>query len=90
MPAPLPLGRVVATPRALEMLSSADTDPGELLERHRCGDWGELDEHDWQENERSLANGWRVLSSYRIGEEKVWIITVADRSATTILFPEEY
>jgi hypothetical protein len=90
MPGPLPLGRILATPGALEMLSSAGTAPGELLERHRCGNWGELDEQDRRENERSLANGWRVLSSYRIGEDKVWIITEADRSATTILLPEEY
>jgi hypothetical protein len=90
MPGPLPLGRVVATPGALEMLAVAEVDPGELLERHRCGDWGELDEEDRLENERSLENGWRMLSSYRVGGEKVWIITEADRSATTILLPEEY
>lgn len=90
MPAPLPLGRVVATPGALEMLAAAEIDPGELLDRHRSGDWGELDTQDCRENERSLENGWRVLSSYLVGESRVWIITEADRSATTILLPEEY
>jgi hypothetical protein len=72
------------------MLAAASADPLQLLERHRCGDWGEIDDHDRRENERSLAKDWRVLSSYPVGEEKVWIITEADRSATTILLPEEY
>ncbi len=54
------------------------------------GTGGELDAHDHRENERSLRNGWRVLSSYPVGDGKVWIITEADRSCTTILLPEEY
>ena len=61
-----------------------------LLARHRSGDWGELNEQDRRENELSLEHGWRVLSSYPIGEGRVWIITEADRSYTTILLPEEY
>lgn len=89
---PLPLGRVLATPGALRVLSEAGEDPFRLLARHATGDWGELDAHDRRENERSLRNGWRVLSSYPLGEDggKVWIITEADRSATTVLLPEEY
>ena len=90
---PLPLGRVSATPGALRTLSEVGEDPLRLLVRHASGDWGELDAHDRQENQRSLKNGWRVLSSYPIGEdggEKVWVITEADRSVTTILRPEEY
>ncbi len=90
----LPLGRVVATPGALEMLVAAGEEPGQLLGRHRSGDWGELDEQDRRENERSLVHGWRILSSYPVGDsskdKRVWIITEADRSATTILLPEEY
>ena len=85
-----PLGRVMATPGALKVLDEAGEDPLSLLSRHRSGDWGELDAHDQKENERSLKNGWRVLSAYPIGERKVWIITEADRSVTTILLPEEY
>jgi hypothetical protein len=76
------------------MLVAARTDPGQLLDRHRSGDWGELDKQDRRENERSLVNGWRILSSYPVGngskDKRVWIITEADRSATTILLPEEY
>ena len=86
----LPLGRVVATPGALRVLVEAGEDPLSLLSRHYSGDWGELDTHDRKENELSLKNGWRVLSSYPVGEKKVWIITEADRSVTTVLLPEEY
>ena len=86
------LGRTVATPGALTLLTEYGTDPAELLERHRIGDWGEVPSEDARENERSLKYGWRVFSSYPVGEhgEKIWIITEADRSATTILLPEEY
>jgi hypothetical protein len=87
---PLPLGRIVATPGALEVLSEAGEDPLGFLARHASGDWGELDPHDRRENERSLKHGWRLLSSYPVGGKTVWITTEADRSVTTILLPEEY
>ena len=90
MTAPLPLGRVVATPGALELLSEAGEHPFRYLSRHASGDWGELDHHDRRENELSIKNGRRVLSSYPVGERKVWIITEADRSVTTLLLPEEH
>ena len=86
----LPLGRVVATPRALQLLHETGQDPFDYLFRHASGDWGELDAHDRRENQLSLKHGWRVLSRYPVGERKVWIITEADRSVTTILLPEEY
>ena len=87
---PLPLGRVVATPGTLNVLSEAGEDPTHYLTRHSSGDWGELGDDDRKENERSLRHGWRVLSSYPVGNRRVWIITAADRSVTTILLPEEY
>ena len=61
------------------------------LTRHRRGDWGNLTDEDKQENELSLKAGYRILSAYESkGLPKIWIITEADRSATTILFPDEY
>ena len=60
------------------------------LKRHVRGDWGDLCQEDRQENELSLNEGFRLLSAYKRGEERIWIITEADRSATTILFPKEY
>jgi hypothetical protein len=90
MMGPLPLGRIVATPGALRILSEAGEDPLRYLARHASGDWGDLDAHDRGENERSLKHGWRVLSSYPVGGKTVWVITEADRSVTTILLPEDY
>jgi len=83
-------GRIVATPGALEVLEDAGVEPHELLRRHLSGDWGELDAHDRRENERSLKHGFRVLSSYPVGGQKVWVITEADRSSTCLLLPSEY
>ena len=82
------VGNVVVTQGAL------DLDPDEVFEallRHMCGDWGTVDEEDWNANDESLKFAARILSAYvdRRGE-KFWIITEADRSATTILRPEEY
>ena len=71
-------------------MAEAGEDPLYFLARHATGDWGELCSRDRRENELSLRHGWRVLSSYTVGDAKVWVITEADRSATTILLPEEY
>ena len=90
MMAQLPLGRVVATPGALKLLTEAREHPFDLLARHATGDWGELCAFDRRQNEIALREGYRVLSSYDVLAERVWIITEADRSVTTILLPEEY
>src|SRR6267143_1384398 len=86
------LGQLVATPGALAALAKAGQTPLDFLTRHVCGDWGELDPHDQKENELGLKRGFRLLSSYRTssGDTKVWVITEADRSVTTVLLPEEY
>jgi hypothetical protein len=89
MRAPLPLGQVVATPGALKLLSEIGEDPFGYIARHAAGDWGELCAFDRRQNEIALREGYRVLSSYSVGEKSVWIITEADRSVTTILLPEE-
>jgi hypothetical protein len=90
MTAPLPLGRVVATPGALKLLSEASEDLFGYLVRHATGDWGDLCAFDRRQNQIALRDGYRVLSSYQVGRDCVWIITEADRSVTTILLPEEY
>ena len=84
------LGRVVATPAALAVLEEAVVEPVELLRRHHAGDWGFVPAEDARENERSVQRGYRIISSYPVGEEKVWIITEADRSSTCLLLPSEY
>ena len=60
------------------------------LHRFTCGDWGEMDPEDIDANNEALQNGERLFAAYRTSEGKIWIITEADRSATTILFPDEY
>ena len=60
------------------------------LKRHARGDWGDLCKEDKEENEFALDKYLRIFSAYETGPRKIWIITEADRSVTTILFPEEY
>jgi hypothetical protein len=79
-----PLGRVVITPHALGQLTPADIQLG--LQRHQAGDWGDLGEEDWKENDQALRTGLRLLSSYRsAGGVTFWIITEADRSSSCLL-----
>jgi hypothetical protein len=86
-----PLGQLVATQGAVEAFTRNKQEPTEFLRRHWRGDWGELDAEDIAENEFSLANGFRLLSRYALVDgTAIYIITEADRSATTILLPEEY
>ncbi len=85
------LGQIVATPGALEALKRANQTPATFLDRHVTGDWGELGDEDKQANERALRAGLRILSAYTTSDGvKLWIITEADRSATTMLLPSEY
>ena len=84
-----PLGMVVVAQRAYAALSTLDIHHG--LVRHASGDWGELCEDDWAENQTALQLGYRLLSGYRSSKGiRFWIITEADRSVTTVLLPEEY
>jgi len=86
-----PLGQAVATPGALEALCQAGQSPTEFLGRHVIGDWGDVCDEDKQSNEDALLDGSRLLSAYcTVSGVKIWVITEADRSATTILLPEEY
>jgi len=84
-------GRVVATPGALQALEKAEQLPAAFLDRHVNGDWGEVPEADKQENAWSVAPGFRILSAYTTSAgDRIWILTEADRSATTIVLPDEY
>ena len=80
----------MATPGALKLLMEVGTYPFEYLARHATGDWGDLCAFDRRQNEIALREGYRVFSSYEMITGRVWIITEADRSVTTILLPEEY
>jgi len=83
------LGRTLATPGAMERTTPMERQVALL--RHRQGDWGDVGTKDWQSNDWACRNDARLLSAYHtIDGTKFWIITEADRSATTILLPGEY
>ena len=85
------VGRVVATPGAMDALQAAGVDALALLARHVTGDWGDVDAQDAQENEFSIGRHLRILSAYALPDgARVWVLTEADRSMTTILLPGEY
>jgi hypothetical protein len=86
-----PLGDLYSTPGALAALEEAKSTALDLVARHVTGDWSEMAEEDQQANQLAVADGSRVFSAYHLSTGvKLWIITEADRSATTLLLPDEY
>ena len=89
-----PLGRIVATPNALDTLARHGRTPAEFIARHAAGDWSKLCAEDAAENVLSVARGFRVFSSYAYDvaqpDAKVWIITEADRFSTCVPLTEYY
>ena len=94
----LALGRVVATPGALDVVRGHGLDVLGLVHRHARGDWGDLSPGDALANDLALdpACPARVLSAYEFPSTEgrtgghLWVITEADRSATTVLLPSDY
>jgi hypothetical protein len=85
-----PLGAVVATRGALDLLDRAGINATAYLTRHQRGDFGTLAPSDIQENHFAVNRRLRIFSAYDVGSERLWIITEADRSVTTLLLPEDY
>ena len=94
LPCPLfPLGQIVCTRDAMDLMTCTQTSVLSLLRRHSRGDWGEVCESDKQGNDFAVTNGARILSVYLLGaeQEKLLLITEADdRSYTTFLTPDKY
>ena len=84
------LGRVLVTMGARDILQDSLAKLSEVLNRHKNCDWGDIDLEDKALNDTALKFGARVLSSYTVDGHKLWVITEADRSSTTILLPSEY
>lgn len=87
------LGQVVMTRGVADLINREvfyTLDLVALLQRHGAGDWGEVCPEDAAANDRALVDGSRLLSAYKIGDTKIWIITEADRAVTTCLLPTEY
>jgi hypothetical protein len=85
----LPLGQLVATTAAVNTVDQMEL--FRMVSRHAVGDWGDVEAEDWRANDWAFRNGGRILSTYRDTRgTKVWIITEADHSVTTVLLPDEY
>jgi len=84
------LGQVVATRGALSELERLNVNPAEIIGRHALLDRGCLGSDDHEANARAIVEGSRILSAFVYSGVKFWLITESDRSATTILLPEEY
>jgi len=85
------LGTIVATPGVLSLLEENGQSPSDFISQHHVGKWGDaLCDEDKQLNNAALQDGSRLFSAYTVGNEKLWIITEADRSSTTLLLPREY
>ena len=83
------MGRMVVTANASNILTDEDIDTA--LARHESGDWGNVTDSDRRANDAAVKNGERILSVYKSADgEKFWIITEWDRSATTVLLPDDY
>ncbi len=86
-----PLGEVYLTIGAREALEESNQTPNEFLAKHQSGNYGDICKDDWDENDLSLKEGFRILSSYKTSKDvKLWLITEADRSSSCLLLPEEY
>jgi hypothetical protein len=84
------LGRLMATPGAIEHLAEHDLTPLHLIDRHSTGDWGDLGVSDKKLNDQAITDGSRILSAYIVAGEKLYVITESDRSYTTVLLASEY
>jgi hypothetical protein len=84
------LGALLATPAALRLLEERGVSLLEIIGRHHVGDWGDVCPDDAVLNDDALRDGDRLVSAYKVGDEKVFVITEADRSQTTLMLAEEY
>ena len=85
------LGRLLATPGALDAANRAGENLLLFFCRPAAGDWGDLSRDDLSANDEALKEGTRLLSAYHLKDgTKIWIITEWDRSVSTALLPEEY
>lgn len=85
-----PLGNIFATSGVIAWAEREAMDLSRFIWRHHCGDWGNLDAEDQAANEDALIHGTRIFSSYHIEDKKIYVITEADRSMTTVMLAQEY
>lgn len=85
------IGVLVVTPGAIEAFLRNRTDDSPYVNRHQSGDWGDVGRDDVRENECALVQDLQIMSAYTLQDgTRLLVVTEADRSATTILLPQEY
>lgn len=84
------LGKIYVTPGAAKLLARQGKLADDYISRHLRCDWGDVIDDDKAMNDAAVSSGDRIVSSYVVGDDKIWVITEWDRSATTVLLPEEY
>ena len=84
------LGDVVATPGAIDLLDRTGMNANTFIIRHLRGDFGAVVAKDALANMKVIEHGTRTLSSYTVGNKRLWIITEATKTSTILLLPEEY
>ena len=85
------LGQIVTTPAVLEAFRKTGESPMKFIDRHVTGDWDHMNKNDRHANELSLQSGARIFTAFDLQDQtRIWVITEADRSATTLLLPEDY
>lgn len=87
------IGKVLMTRGIANFVKESYKFAGEvpnILLRYVNKDWGNTSESDAKLNDEALLTGDRVFAVYETSIGKVYIITEADRSYTTILLPSEY
>ena len=86
-----PLGVLLLSASVHRLVNEGKIDPLPLLHRHMRGDWGNMDDEDKQINDDAISTDCRLFSAYQVPPHyRVWVITEADRSSTTVLLPEDY
>jgi hypothetical protein len=63
---PIKLGKIVASPAALDALKRAGVNLPSLLVRHAGGDWSELSPEDAQANQDAVLYGERVIGAFTL------------------------
>lgn len=88
------LGQVVMTAGIANFVNeigiNGELELSRLIGRHVNGDWGDVSEDDKVMNDEAVKDGDRIMSSYKLNGETIWVVTEWDRSVTTVLFPDEY
>lgn len=85
-----PLGQIIITPTAFELLGDENISPESVIQRHVLADWGDMTDSDKQANELAVEMGGRILSAYKLPSGAViWVTTDPDRTATTVMLPSE-